>query len=332
MRRRLSRCHSLLAIPLLGLAVAARPGALAQEPTEAAGPATQPAPASIERYLGTWTLSAEIQGNPVQMTLEIAPVADTVKAALRAPIRPEAQLIESVEATDAGIDLAYDAELGGNTARIHIEATLEAGKLVGTFGDEGGFFSADFSGERAAQPANIVSAAVAAAAEDQGRASRQRRRFGGTAEARLDLGDATVRILYAPLELDSADGQSFLLTETGDAFTYPGGRVMKLLTGTDLHFADITIAAHNFSPDYPGAYGVWLKKAEDGWHLVFNRQPDVWGTMYDPDYDVATVPLQVSRLDSPVEELRVELAETGQGGTLRISWGDTLWSARFTTG
>lgn len=324
----------LLTAVLSFTCVVAAPAAIrrAQEPEEAPQQEAPISSEAIQEYLGTWTLTAEFQGNPVRMTLEIAPVEDSVKAALRIPMSPEPQLIESVGVTEDGVDLAYDTEFGGNTARIHIRAALEGDQLIGTFGDEGGFFSADFTGDRAEEETDLVSAAIdaAAAAAEEG-ASRQRRRFGGATEAQLELGEETIRILYPPLELHSPDGQSFLVTEAGEVFTYPGGRVLKLLTDTDLHFGDTTIAAHNFSPDYPGTYGLWLKQGEDGWQLVFNEQPDVWGTMYDPDYDVATIPLDSSELDDPVEELRVELGQTENGGELRIAWGENLWSSRFTT-
>ena len=118
----------------------------------------------------------------------------------------------------------------------------------------------------------------------------------------------------------------------GAVFEYPGARCMKLFTDLDLAFGETKVAAENIAPDYPGVYGLWLKKAGDGWRLVFNEEGDVWGTMHDPAKDVVEVPLETAKLDAPKEELEVTLtAEGDKAGVLRIAWGDTAWSAKFTT-
>jgi hypothetical protein len=68
---------------------------------------------------------------------------------------------------------------------------------------------------------------------------------------------------------------------------------------------------------------------EDGWRLVFNNQADMWGTQYEPGTDVAVIPLEVAELETPQEELLVELTEEGGDGRLRIVWGNRAWSAPF---
>jgi hypothetical protein len=107
---------------------------------------------------------------------------------------------------------------------------------------------------------------------------------------------------------------------------------MKLFTDLDLVFGTTKVAAENIAPDYPGVYGLWLKKIGDGWRLVFNQEGDVWGTMHDPAKDVVDIPLEVAKLETPQDELKVTLdADGDKAGVLRIAWGDTAWSARFTT-
>ncbi|MDX1384009.1 MAG: DUF2911 domain-containing protein, partial [Thermoanaerobaculia bacterium] len=106
-------------------------------------------------------------------------------------------------------------------------------------------------------------------------------------------------------------------------------RTMKLLTDADLVFGDTRVKAFNLAPNYPGCYGVWMKRVEDGWHLVFNTQADNWGTQYEPETDAAEVPLQVAELETPVERLQVELTGADGSGKIRILWGNTAWSAAF---
>ena len=282
-----------------------------------------------EDYLGTWTLAASFQETPVELVLEIIVEEGEVKAALGAAFQPEAQLIDSITKTDDGLLLAYDADLGGITLRIEIKAALEAGTLVGSFGDDRGLFAADFTGERAAETAGLVAEATLAAAEAAKSPSPPSRRFGAI-QAKLTLdGGKELRILHGGLKVDSPDHLSLLDTAAGEVFSYASSRTMKLLTDVDLVFGDIRVQAHNFAPNYPGSYGLWLKRVEDGWHLVFNGQADMWGTQYEPTTDVAEVPLEIAELETVQEELVVELTEEEGGGRIRIVWGNTAWSAPF---
>ena len=285
--------------------------------------------AEAEDYLGTWTLAASFQETPVELVLEIVAEEGEVRAALGAAFQPGPQLIDSITQTDEGLLLAYDANFGGNSLRIEIKAALQAGSLVGSFGDELGLFSADFTGERAAEVAGLVAEATLAAAEAAQSPPQPSRRF-GSIQAKLTLdGGKELRILHGGLKLDSPDHRRLLATGAGEVFSYASSRTMKLLTDVDLLFGETRVPAHNFAPDYPGSYGLWLKRVEDGWHLVFNGQADMWGTQYEPTTDVAEVPLEVAELETPQEELLVELTEEEGGGRLRIVWGNTAWSAPF---
>ena len=225
---------------------------------------------------------------------------------------PQPELMDQITKSDAGIDLAYTANFGGNSARMHVKAALADGKLTGNFGDEGGFFSAPFTGTRAAEAAGIVQVALQSGGDSAPpqQARRGRRGF-GSSQAQLALGDKNVRVLFGSLKVDSPDRASFEKTADGAVFEYPGARCMKLFTDLDLAFGETKVAAENVAPDYPGVYGLWLKKAGDGWRLVFNEEGDVWGTMHDPAKDVVEVPLETTKLDAPKEELEVTLTAEG---------------------
>jgi len=289
--------------------------------------------ADLADYLGTWTLTAELQGQPAELTLEIVDQAGTPKAALKSTMRPEPELIDQITKSDAGIDLAYTADFGGQSPRIHLKAALADGKLTGTFGDEGGLFTAPFTAVRAAQPAGIVAAALQGGGDSAAPAQTSRRRRGfGSSQAQLELGGKNVRVLFGELKTGSPDRESFEKTSVGEVFEYPGARCMKLFTDLDLDFGTTKVATENIAPGYAGVYGLWLKKTTDGWRLVFNQEGDVWGTMHDPAKDVAEVPLETAKLEAPKDQLEVTLAAVGEkAGVLRIAWGDTAWSARFTT-
>src|SRR5262249_31381149 len=119
----------------------------------ALAPATnaQPLAASaVPDYLGTWKLSAEIQGNAVELTLEIADRSGQVAAAITSAMSPQPSLMDQITQTEAGLDLAYAASYQGNSFRMHVKVKAADGKLTGTFGDENGMFSAPITGERQA--------------------------------------------------------------------------------------------------------------------------------------------------------------------------------------
>ncbi len=62
-------------------------------------------------------------------------------------------------------------------------------------------------------------------------------------------------------------------------------------TGAALSFGDVTVPA--------GLYTLWTIPAQDGAVLVINRQTGQWGTEYDPEQDLARVPLRQSALPEP---------------------------------
>ncbi|HUQ84309.1 MAG TPA: DUF2911 domain-containing protein, partial [Gemmatimonadaceae bacterium] len=47
----------------------------------------------------------------------------------------------------------------------------------------------------------------------------------------------------------------------------------------------------------------------------------LWGTMYDPQYDLVRVPMTMTTLTSPVEHMTIALEPADAGtATLRVSW------------
>lgn len=73
-----------------------------------------------------------------------------------------------------------------------------------------------------------------------------------------------------------------------------------------------------------GHYTIYTVPGEDEWTLVVNEQTGQWGTEYDPDRDFARIPLDVERLESPVDTFTMKLEDgDGHDGVLAIEWEDT---------
>jgi Protein of unknown function (DUF2911) len=122
--------------------------------------------------------------------------------------------------------------------------------------------------------------------------------------------------------MQTADGAVVMLTEAS---------VPRLRTETTLRFGGTTVATGNQSAGFPGSYGLWLKRAGDGWRLIFNHEPDAWGSQHNPKFDAGDAPLTYSGGHAASRPFAVALVPTSlDGGRLAIIWGPHEWTAEFT--
>jgi hypothetical protein len=88
-----------------------------------------------------------------------------------------------------------------------------------------------------------------------------------------------------------------------------------LTTSRDLRLGDEALPA--------GTYTLFTIPEPDRWTLIINRQTGQPGTEHDREQDVLRVPLEVTRLDDPVERFTIAVEEEGDGGVLRLLWERT---------
>jgi hypothetical protein len=310
---------------------------LTAAPSLPAQQASTLAASEAEELLGEWALSMDLQGRPVDMTLSLTDVDGHVAASLQGGRRPEPTIISEIAKTDAGLELRWQRDFGGQQATLAMKLALDGDGLTGTFGDDGGFFSAEVSGRRAGTVDAAGAAATAEGAQataddgdsDGERSRRRSRRYGESVE--LVLAGHAIHIGYADLDRSSDDYRTLESLENGEVFQYVGGRAIKILTDASLKFGESTIEKGNASSDYPGVYSIWLMKAAgDEWHLVFNEHADVWGIQYLSEADAVHVPVDEGTAEEETDELTVELVELGErAGLLRIAWGSHEWLAPF---
>jgi hypothetical protein len=107
--------------------------------------------------------------------------------------------------------------------------------------------------------------------------------------------------------------------------------VPRLVIEAPIQFGKTIVRTGNHAPGFPGSYGLWLKRAGSGWRLVFNHEPDVWGTQHDPKRDAAEVPLEHVDRPAATGPLAVALVPAGVGrGQVIVVWGSHEWRADFT--
>ena len=75
-----------------------------------------------------------------------------------------------------------------------------------------------------------------------------------------------------------------------------------------------------------------LFRSEDGpTKLIINKQIGQWGTQYNQSHDLARVDMTKESLDTPVNQLTVEVAKNPSGGgVIKMMWEKTQFSVPFT--
>ena len=147
--------------------------------------------------------------------------------------------------------------------------------------------------------------------------------------ATLETEQGEVLVHCGKLKADGDDYRSLETLATGEVQTITRAAAAKLRTEVDLLFGDLRVPAGNVADGFAGIYGLWLKRADDGWRLLLNDEADVWGTQRDPGADAGEIPLTHETLSDVAEEMVVELEETEEGGVLVFRWGAHHWSAPF---
>lgn len=287
--------------------------------------------APFEDILGDWRLEVDMQGRKIPVTLHLADANGKLGAILSTVFTPQPQLVQQIERIGDGMLMSFEASMGPRSMVLNIQVERDGDGLAGSFADSSGFMSAEFTGGRAEYEKNLLERAHFASANQEATEDREERLAqAGPRDIRTRIGDATIRLRYMGVETDSPDYDRVAFLEDG-VISFTDGRVTKLLIDKDLVFGTTVIKTHNLAEDYPGVYGVWVKKEDGEWKLVFNEQADVWGTQYDPSKDVAEVPLQYATNTEPVEIFNIGVSKQKDGsGVFVVNWGEHQWTAPFT--
>ena len=131
--------------------------------------------------------------------------------------------------------------------------------------------------------------------------------------------------------VDHDDFAAVATLGNGEVVRLTEGAVIRLRNEVALEFGGTPIPTDNLAPNFAGSYGLWLKRVGDGWRLVFNHEPDAWGTQHDPAFDAAEIELEHSEDGLATRSLGAALVPfAAQSGRLVIHWGAHEWAADFT--
>lgn len=132
------------------------------------------------------------------------------------------------------------------------------------------------------------------------------------------------------LSVDGPDFARLLATPSGAVVMLTESPVPRLRVERPLRFGKTTLAIGNHVTGFPGSYGIWLKRAGSEWRLVFNHEPDVWGSQHDPKSDAGEIDLTHSEGPTAGRPFAVALVPTAADrGRLVLIWGPHEWTADF---
>jgi hypothetical protein len=133
------------------------------------------------------------------------------------------------------------------------------------------------------------------------------------------------------LLVEGPDFARLMSTRNGAVVEFTEAPALRFTIDRAVRAGKVVLRPGNQAPAFPGAYSLWLKKAGAGWRLVFNQEPDVWGSQHDPKSDVGEVDLAYSKGGDASRPLGVTL-EPGGADRWRmvLAWGPHEWAAQFT--
>lgn len=80
-----------------------------------------------------------------------------------------------------------------------------------------------------------------------------------------------------------------------------------------------------------GNYTIFTLPNPDSWKLIVSKQTGEWGIPYPgAEYDLARVPMQVSKLPSAVEDFTIRFDQSGDACTMHLDWENTRASIKIT--
>lgn len=112
------------------------------------------------------------------------------------------------------------------------------------------------------------------------------------------------------------------LVPFGQVWRTGADEATTLVTDRALMFGSVEVSA--------GTYTLYTIPDEQAWTLIINRQTGQWGTQYSEAQDLARVPMKKGTTPAPVEQFTIAINETQAGGTITMTWADTMASVDFT--
>ncbi len=146
----------------------------------------------------------------------------------------------------------------------------------------------------------------------------------------LPGGDRIATLAWQDIGIDHPDYAAIADVEDGGVIRLTEAAVMRLRSEVSLRFGTAAVPTGNLSEGFAGSYGLWLQRRGDSWRLIFNNEPDSWGTQHNSEYNASQTTVSYARTGRTDRPLGTRLVPTSaDGGRLVIQWGPHEWAADF---
>ena len=132
------------------------------------------------------------------------------------------------------------------------------------------------------------------------------------------------------LAVEGRDFNRLMSTRDGGVVELTQAPALRLSIDKAVRAGKVTLRPGNQTPGFAGAYSIWLKRAGAGWRLVFNQEPDIWGSQRDPKSDLGEVDLTYTKGGEASRPLGAGFVPTSADRwRLVLVWGPHEWAADF---
>ena len=146
----------------------------------------------------------------------------------------------------------------------------------------------------------------------------------------LPNGAGITLVYWKSIDVEDEDYPNVAAARDGDVIEMIRAPVLRLKSDVSLRFGTADVPTGNLAPGFAGFYGIWLRRAGDGWRFVFNHEADSWGTQYDEAFDADEIAVAYTRTAGSFRPLGATLVPTGPDrGRVVVHWGPHEWSADF---
>jgi Protein of unknown function (DUF2911) len=106
------------------------------------------------------------------------------------------------------------------------------------------------------------------------------------------------------------------LVPYGKVWRAGANEATTFVTDTDLIVGDKEVPA--------GSYTIFTLPEEGRWTLIVSKKTGEWGIPYPgAQFDFTRTPMEVSKLDAPLEDFTISLVQAGDGCSLNMDWATT---------
>lgn len=142
----------------------------------------------------------------------------------------------------------------------------------------------------------------------------------GAIEEKFTIGNTVFNVSYGSPQRRGRDLFGGIVP-FGERWRTGANRATHFKTSSDLQFDGVEMPA--------GEYTFFTIPEANGGTLIINKQTGQNGRTYDESRDLGRVPMNVSEKEDNTEGFTILVEEEGNGGVLKLIWGNTVYSIPF---